>query len=102
MNKTVAWIIFAIVVLVVLALLAVLPARRANEEEALPGTATDSTIELVTPPPELVSTPSPTPEALTPEQENLADLEAAESQDVNFDESIDADFRGLEGEVKGL
>jgi len=100
MNKTVAWIVIAMVVIIVLVLLAVLPVRRADDE-ALPSENLDQAIELLTPSFPPVAPPSPTPEALTPEQEQLADFEASETTELNLEEDIDTDLRGLEGELQG-
>lgn len=100
MNKPLTWIILAVVVLLLLILLAVLPARQASEELPFP----PSSIEgegLATPFPTPLTTLAPTPEALTPEKEKLADLEA-EVLDLAVDPTLDADLQALDGELRGI
>lgn len=95
MNKALAWIIVAVVVVVLLVLLAVLPARRGGEEFEAPEDF--SGIGVATP----FVLPSPTPEALTPEKEELTDLET-ETESLEFDSTLDADLQGLDVELRGV
>lgn len=99
MNKPLTWIILAVVVLLLLVLLAVLPARQASEELPFPPAALEEGV--ATPFPTPLETLAPTPEALTPEQEKLADLET-EIVDLAVDPTLDADLQALDGELRGI
>jgi len=97
MNKTLTWIIIAIVVILLLILLAVLPVRRGAEEieapRGLPG------LDVTTPAP--TALPTPSPEVLTPEKELLSDLEA-ETGGLEVDRALDADLQALDTELRGI
>lgn len=94
MNKALTWVIVAVVVIVLLlVLLAVLPVRRGAEEVGVP------VVDITTPLP--TSLPTPSPEVLTPEKEKLTDLES-ETDSLVFDQTLDADLRGLDTELSGI
>lgn len=90
MSSVLTWILVAATIGIVSVMLATLPAWRTTPpEETLP-----------VPVPTTLS-PTPKPEALTPEKVQLADLQA-ESDTLVLGDDLDADLAGLDQELRGL
>lgn len=104
MNRTIPWIIVAAVVVVVLAVLFMLPARRAGSPEAT-GTLKLSPLASPAIAPPVVATPSPsptpTPEVLTPEKQQLTDLQG-ETDALTSDSGFDQDLQAIDAELQGI
>lgn len=97
MTKVLTWVLIGLLVIILLIIFAVLPVRKSAEETPSPTIS-----EIATPFPIVTPTPSPTPEALTPEQERLADLEAAESTELALEKNLDSDMSQLDRELRGI
>lgn len=96
MNKVLMWTILGLVVVVVVAILALVPVvRRSQEPSATP--TPYPTFSTQTPLP----TATPTPEALTPDKEQLSDLETAEKE-FAVGADYDSDLNQLDGQLKGI
>lgn len=97
MSKALTWILITLLVVVVLIIFAFLPVRRSAEETPVPTSLPGA---VVTPFP--TPAPSPSPEALAPGQEQLTDLETAESTDLALEQDLDSDLNKLDSELRGL
>lgn len=95
MKNTVPWILLGVVIVLLVLFLAMLPARRA-QETVLPTPAVQVGTPLAP-----TSVPTATPVALTPAQEELADLET-ETAALDADADLDTDLTGLAQELRGL
>lgn len=95
MRNTVTWVILGVLILLLILFLAVLPARRGQEVVLSTPVAQVGTPLTPTP------VPTATPAALTPAQEELADLDT-ETAALDADADLETDLVGLEQELKGL
>ncbi len=99
MNKTLIAVLIGLLIIILIVLFMVLPAARRSEEIPFPTITPDATY---TPLPTLPSTPSPSPLTLTPEQEQLADMEAAEKSDLALENDFEQDVSKLDTELRGI
>lgn len=99
MNKTLIAVLIGLLVIIVIVLVMVLPATRRSAETPFPTIPPD---DYATPLPTFLPTPSPTPITLTPEQEQLSDLEAAEKSELALEQGFEQDVTKLDTELRGL
>lgn len=99
MNKTLVAVLVGLLVIIVIVLVMVVPATRRSAETPFPTVPPD---DYSTPLPTLLPSPSPSPVALTPEQEQLSDLEAAEKSELALGKDFEQDVTKLDAELRGL
>lgn len=96
MNKALPWIIVVLIAVLVLLVLALLPTRRAGE---VPPTIVPT--PLLSTPSFPSPSPSPSPVVLTPEQQELADLQT-ETEALPSDTDLTQDLQVIDAELQGV
>lgn len=99
LNKILVALLVAAVVLVLLFLFAV---RSVNRTSELTGSPAAVTSEAPLPSLPTTAIPTATPEVLTPDQEQLSDLEAEEQTRLTIEDDFDTNINQIDAELRGL